>query len=96
MILAILSILLVVNIVGFAYRRKAWSKIFLFGQLSVVMGMGIMFVLYDTTGGIQARNQKLKNEKVLEELKNNLAKDEFKADTTETSTENTGGNLVRQ
>jgi|688.fasta_scaffold186016_2 hypothetical protein len=95
MILTILSLLLVLNLVGFFNRQKAWSKVFLFGQLSVFLGMGVMFVMYDNSQGIQAKHDKNNEEKVIEQLKENLVQEENKIDTLEVKETDKSQNLVR-
>jgi hypothetical protein len=95
MILTILSLLLVLNLVGFFNRQKAWSKVFLFGQLSVFLGFGIMFVLFDNSQGIQAKNKQNSNDKVIEQLKENLVQEQDKTDTLEVEQTDKSQNLVR-
>jgi F0F1-type ATP synthase membrane subunit a len=94
MILTILSFLLVINLVGFFNRQKAWSKVFLFGQLSVFLGLGVMFVLYDNTQGIQAKGKHKSDDKVIEQIKENLA-NENNSDTLEVEQTDKSQNLVR-
>ncbi len=53
MVLALFGILLLINIIGFMNRRRAWSKIFLVSQVLVVGGMVVMFNVYTSQKGIQ-------------------------------------------
>jgi hypothetical protein len=95
MILTILSLLLVLNLVGFFNRKKAWSKVFLFGQLSVFLGVGVMFVLYDNSQDIQAKMKQNSNDNAIEQLKENLVKEQDKTDTLEVEATDKSQNLVR-
>lgn len=95
MILTILSLLLVFNLVGFLNRQKAWSKAFLFGQLSVFLGLGVMFVLYDNSQGIQAKGKSKSEDKVIEQIKENLAQENKGNDTLDVEQTDKSQNLVR-
>lgn len=48
MYLILLLILLLINIVGFINRKKAWSKIFLLSQFMVFFSIGVSYVMYDS------------------------------------------------
>ncbi len=61
MLLAIFSLILIINIIGFYNRKRAWSKIYLVSQVLIVCGMAVMFNVSNTQRGIQgieAKNKK--------------------------------------
>ncbi len=74
MLLAIFIILLVINIIGFLNRKKAWSKILLLSQVFVVIGMAVTFNIYTNKSGIEGIEARKKRDKQnpaqIDDLKN--------------------------
>lgn len=88
MILAILTTLLILNIIGVFNRKKIWSKVFFVSQLLFFVGAGIIFILNDTYSPMQSNVKTKKIEQIVNTQKE-------KADTMEMEKEANDGLKVK-
>lgn len=99
MLLAIFIILLVINIIGFLNRKRAWSKILLVSQVFVVIGMAVTFNMYTNKSGIEGIEARKKKDKQIpsqiDDLKNMTRGKQTPMDTTEIEKEKQGSEKVK-
>lgn len=99
MLLALFIILLIINIVGFMNRQRAWSKIFMVSQVFVVGGLVVMFNVYTGQTGIEGleagKKKGIEAPAKLDNLKDMARDQKDRPDTLDAEKEQQQGNQVK-
>lgn len=96
MIIAIVSILIVINVVGLLNRNKIWSKVFLVSQVFFIGGMLVIFTLFNNDRGIEANKKQQQNSEQIDDAAEKLVKSaKEKADSADQEQETQSGNKVK-
>jgi hypothetical protein len=93
MLLTIFAILLIVNVIGFMNRKRAWAKIYMVAQVFVVAGMAVMFNMSSFQTGIEGMEAKDQNG--VKEMRDMVKENKAANDTADVERETQGGNQVK-